>query len=638
MTEVAENATVDGRYRILGRIGSGGMADVYLAEDSHLGREVALKVLHRRFAQDAEFVERFRREARSAAGLQHPNVVGVYDRGDHEGTYYIAMELLRGRTLKDVVTQEAPLDQMRTIDLGVSILQAAAFAHRHGVIHRDFKPHNVIVDDEGVPKVTDFGIARAGASEMTETGSVMGTAQYLSPEQAQGHSVTASSDIYSIGIMLYEMLTGRLPFGGDSAVSIALKHLSEPPPSMSGEGLTIEPNLEAVVMGALAKDPAARWASADDFVAALEACRPYVEAQAAGATGAGGAGNTAAFAAVPVVVPEGPTVVTEDAKAEDERRRRWPMFALALLVLALIGLMIFVFTRPEEVDVPRVVGQQLTDARERLDRAGFEQVEVERERSLAPLDRVLRQDPDPGEAAPRDEPVLLIVSGGPGEVRVPDVTNLPEERARKDLNEAGLKVDTDVEASNTVKEGFVIRTSPAATIAVDGGSRVRMFVSSGPERVSVPDVVGLTREAAETRITREGLDVRVEMQQSDQPENEVIAQSPGAGERLDRGDDVTITVAVAPEEPEQVAVPDVTGLTRAEALRTLRNAGLQGSVSERATDAPDEDGVVLRQSPGNGAEVDPGSTVTLVVGRLEAPEDPVDPEPVDPEPTVPGEP
>jgi serine/threonine-protein kinase len=633
MTDVAQNTTVDGRYRILGRIGSGGMADVYLAEDSHLGREVALKVLHRRFAQDAEFVERFRREARAAAGLQHPNVVGVYDRGDHEGTYYIAMEHLSGRTLKDIVTQDAPLDQSRTIDLGVSILGAAAFAHRHGVIHRDFKPHNVIVDEEGVPKVTDFGIARAGASEMTETGSVMGTAQYLSPEQAQGHSVTAASDIYSIGVMLYEMLTGRLPFVGDSAVSIALKHLSEPPPPMSVEGLAIEPNLEAVVMGALAKDPAARWASADDFAAALEACRPYVEAQAAGATGPG---QTATFAAVPVVATEGPVVLAEDPEPDEERRRRWPMVILGLLVLALIGLMAFAFTRPEEVDVPRVVGQQLTDARERLDRAGFEQVEVERQRSLAPLDRVLSQDPDPGETAPKGEQVKLVVSGGPGKVRVPDVSNLPEERARKNLNKAGLDVDTDLEPSNTVKEGFAIRTSPGAATEVDRDSRVRLFVSSGPDQVSVPDVVGLTREAAETRITREGLDVRVEMEESSETENEVIAQSPGAGASLERGDEVTITVALA---LEQVSVPDVTGLTRAEALRTLQAAGLQGAVSEQAVDTRDEDGVVIEQRPGNGAEVDGGSTVTLIVGRFKSPEDPVEPDPVQPEPPpAPGEP
>ena len=636
MTEVADNTTVDGRYRVLGRIGSGGMADVYLAEDSHLGREVALKVLHRRFAQDAEFVERFRREARAAAGLQHPNVVGVYDRGEHEGTYYIAMEHLRGRTLKDIVTKEAPLDQMRTIDLGVQILQAAAFAHKRGVIHRDFKPHNVIVDDEGVPKVTDFGIARAGASEMTETGSIMGTAQYLSPEQAQGHSVTAASDLYSIGIMLYEMLTGRLPFGGDSAVSIALKHMSEPPPPMSSHGTRgsrIEPNLEAVVMGALAKDPAARWATADDFAEALEACRPYVAAQAAGDDRPE---STAAFAPVPaVVVADAPAPPPDDPARDEGKRRRWPTLTLGLLILALIGLMIFVFTRPEEVDVPRVVGQQLSDARETLDRDGFEEVEVERERSLAPLDRVLRQDPDPGEAAPTDEAVKLIVSAGPGKVRVPSVKDMPQERAIKELDKVGLKVTADPQSSDTVEEGFAIGTSPREGTEVDRGSRVRLFVSSGPELISVPDVVGLTREAAETRITREGLDVRVRTEESGETENEVIAQTPGAGELLDRGDDVTITVAT---EPEQVSVPGVTGLSRAEAVRALRGAALSPSVSERATADPDEEGLVLQQSPGAGTDVDSGSTVTLIVGRYAALEELIDPNaPADPN-APPGEP
>jgi len=648
VNEVAANTVVDERYRIVDRIGSGGMADVYRAEDIHLGREIALKVLHRRFAQDEEFVERFRREARAAAGLAHPNVVGVYDRGEHEGTYYIAMEHLTGSSLKEVVQSEAPLDQERVIDLGVAILQAAAFAHKHGVIHRDFKPHNVIVDAEGVPKVTDFGIARAGASEMTETGSIMGTAQYLSPEQAQGHSVTAASDLYSIGIMLYELLTGRLPFAGDSAVSIALKHLSEIPPPMSDDGrdpartpdaanrLRIEPNLEAVVMGALAKDPAARWQSAEDFAEALEACRPYVQAHGNGVA----PGGPAAGAVPAPVVVAGPAAEVERVEeGESRRRRRWPYAALAVLVLALVAVMAYAFTRPDKFEVPKVEGIQLSEARERLDRAGFEEVDVDRARSRAPLDTVIGQEPDAGEKAPREEPVSLTVSSGPGKVRMPSVRNQPRERAIKELNKVGLEVTEEPEASETVKEGLAIRTVPGAGTEVDRNSRVQLFVSTGPEQVAVPDVVGLTRESAEARITDVGLEVAVQTAESDEAEEgEVLAQSPDSG-TLERGETVTITVATA---PEQISVPDVTGLSRSEALRVLRNAGLAGSVQEEATDDPAEDGTVLEQRPGAAVEVDEGSSVTIVVGLLEELESEPEPggaEPGEPRaPGMPGEP
>ncbi|HEX4734589.1 MAG TPA: protein kinase, partial [Thermoleophilaceae bacterium] len=262
-------SVVDGRYRVLSRLGSGGMADVYCAEDLQLGRRVALKVLYRRFAEDQEFVERFRREASSAAGLQHQHVVSVYDRGEWDGTYWIAMEYLEGRSLKRVIQEEGPLAPERAIDLATQILRAARFAHRRGIIHRDLKPHNVIVDDEGRAKVTDFGIARAGASDMTQTGSIMGTAQYLSPEQAQGHAVSAQSDIYSVGIILYEMLTGRVPFEGESAVTIALKQVSEHPVAPSQLNPAVTPALEAAVMRALAKDPAQRYPDADAFIAAL---------------------------------------------------------------------------------------------------------------------------------------------------------------------------------------------------------------------------------------------------------------------------------------------------------------------------------------------------------------------------------
>src|SRR5437764_11940376 len=233
MAELTAGTLIDGRYRLQTRLGSGGMADVFLGEDEQLGRKVALKLLHRRFAEDPGFVERFRREAQAAAGLQHPNVVSVYDRGSFDGTYYIAMEYLHGRTLKQLVREEAPLDPVRAIDITIQILKAARFAHRRGVIHRDLKPQNVIIDESDHATVTDFGIARAGASDMTETGSIMGTAQYLSPEQAQGHAVSPGSDLYSIGVVLYELLTGRVPFDAEAAVTIAVKHVSEAPPPMT---------------------------------------------------------------------------------------------------------------------------------------------------------------------------------------------------------------------------------------------------------------------------------------------------------------------------------------------------------------------------------------------------------------------
>ena len=626
MTEVAGNTLVDGRYRVLRRIGSGGMADVYCAEDTHLGRQVALKVLHRRFAQDQEFVERFRREAKSAAGLNHPNVVGVFDRGEHEGTYYIAMEFLTGRTLKDIVTSEAPLPQERVIDIGTQILEAGGFAHRHGVIHRDFKPHNVIVDEHGHAKVTDFGIARAGASEMTETGSIMGTAQYLSPEQAQGHAVTATSDIYSIGVMLYEMLAGRLPFEGDSAVAVALKHLSEPPAPISQWRPDVHPALEAVVMAALAKDPAHRWQSAEDLAAALEAARLQIEA------GHNGGQDTAAFAPIPMPADD-QTAATQVAGApeptlapvtepRERRERRWPWFTIGILTLALIGALLFVILSgaltAEKVDVPRATGKQLVVARALMERAGFE-VQTERVRSSQPFDQVVDQDPNPGEQADEGSTVTLEVSDGPGTVLVPPVANLRQGQAVTELEDAGLKVTIDTEFSDKVKKDFAVRTVPSEGKEVTKGTRVRLLVSAGPEQVTVPNVTGLSRESAEAQLRDDGFRVGVVEQESDEPEGDVISQSPGAGTELTRGGTVTITVSTG---RPQVDVPDVIGLKEGSASSRLRAAGLEPVTQERTVTDPAQDGVVVEQRPGSGTQVDRGRQVVIVIGVLEVTEPP----------------
>jgi serine/threonine-protein kinase len=272
---------VDGRYRVSDRIGSGGMATVYRAEDLVLGRTVALKVLHRCLADDDELVSRFRREAMSAAVIRHEHVVAVYDRGTWEGTHYIAMEYVDGRSLKSIVREEAPLAPQRAIDLAVQLLRAAACIHSHGVIHRDLKPDNAIVDGDGRLKVTDFGIAHTEVSDLTRTGSIIGSVRYLSPEQADGRALTASSDLYSVGVILYELLTGRVPFDGEGAVSVALKHINERPAPPSGFNASIPPELEAVVMCALEKDPAQRFADADAFITALERARVTATATAA---------------------------------------------------------------------------------------------------------------------------------------------------------------------------------------------------------------------------------------------------------------------------------------------------------------------------------------------------------------------
>jgi serine/threonine protein kinase len=347
MPELAPNTLIDGRYRVISRLGAGGMAEVFLAEDQQLGRKVALKLLYRRFAEDPGFVERFRREARAAAGLQHPNVVSVYDRGSYDDTYYIAMEYLPGRTLKQLIRQEAPLDPVRAIDITIQILKAARFAHRRGVIHRDLKPHNVIIDDSDHAKVTDFGIARAGASDMTETGSIMGTAQYLSPEQAQGHPVSAGSDLYSIGIVLYELLAARVPFDGESAVTIALKHVSESPPPPSVFNPSIPPELEQVVMWTLNKNPADRPTEADQLITALEQAKAAIRSGAGGqhtasmaaVAAAGGVGGVVGGAAAAALIPELPATTYGGSQENgtgaplpeppSERRRSSPVWIWA---------------------------------------------------------------------------------------------------------------------------------------------------------------------------------------------------------------------------------------------------------------------------------------------------------------------
>jgi len=636
MSEIAENTVIDGRYRVTHKIGSGGMADVYCAEDAHLGRRVALKLLHKRFAQDTEFVERFRREASSAAGLQHPNVVGVYDRGEFDGTYYIAMEYCEGRSLKDVIRADAPLEPRRAIHIVKQMLFAARFAHRRNVIHRDLKPHNVILDPEDNVKVTDFGIARAGASDITQAGAIMGTAQYLSPEQAQGRPVTEASDLYSIGIVLFELVTGRAPFEGESAVAIALKHVNQPPPPPRELLSSIPPELEAVVLKALDKDASRRYGDAESFIRDLEAVEAHLE------RGPVDVESTAVFAppAAVVAAPPAPlpssTAVTPATAATvrepppaaevadvppapppgeppgERGRGRWPWILGGALVAALLVAGFFLLIAPpNKANVPEVVGQTLSSARAEVRGAGFE-VDIRRRSDPAAADTVVDQVPSPGTRADEGSTVTLIVSNGPGTVKVPDVVGLEEATARKRVRAAGLAPKVSRESSTTIADGVVIRSDPSAGRPVDRRSEVTLVVSSGPEQVDVPDVTGQNQADAVAALREKGLTAVVREKTSSEPADTVVSQSPAAGQQIDQGSTVTIFIS----NGKVKEVPDVVGLSQAEAEREIEDAGFVASTRTRTTDQPDEDGTVLSQSPRGGAERREGATVAITVGML----------------------
>jgi len=623
--EVAPDVVIDGRYRLIERVGSGGMADVWAAHDEQLGRKVALKLLYRRFARDAEFVERFRREASHAAGLQHPNVVSVYDRGEWEGTYYIAMEFLEGTSLKQLVQAEGALDPARAIDITIQILKATRHAHRRGVIHRDLKPHNVIIDpSEDRAKVTDFGIARAGASDMTETGSIMGTAQYLSPEQAQGHAVSAASDVYAIGVVLYELLTGRVPFEGDTAVTVALKQVTEVPIPPSHINPVVSSALDAVVLRALEKDPAQRFADADEFIVALQTVREGLEAIAAGEATASWAavseGPPAAalplVAPIPLAYPPAREEALETA-APVSRWRRWRPWLLALLALLLLGAIafgVYELTRPTQVAVPNVVNppQTLTTASAVLQNAGFK-VAVTRVQNIAPVDTVLREDPSPGVKVDRGSTVSLTVSNGPGTVTIPDVAALSKGVALKRLRQAGFIVTVSTTSSASIPAGNAIGTTPAANSQVAPGTPVTLEVSTGQPAVTVPNVVNVTQDVAVTRLDDAGLTPSIVKQTSSQVAGTVIDQSPTAGSSVPHGSSVTITVAQA---PQLVTIPTVTGMTQAKAEAALTAAGFVPVASQAPVTSAAQDGIVLHQSTGSRPK---GSRVSIVVGKSTTP-------------------
>jgi len=611
------------RYRITRKLGGGGMADVYLAEDQELGRRVAVKILHERYANDDQFVERFRREATHAAGLSHPNIVSIYDRGETNGSYFIVMEYVEGRTLKELIRSRGPCPIPIAIAYTRQILAALRYAHRNGVIHRDIKPHNVIVDPEGVVKVTDFGIARAGASQMTEEGAIIGTAQYLSPEQARGAPVDQTSDLYSTGVVLYELLTGNVPFTGETPVEIAMKHLSEVPEPPSDHRPEVPDDLDLVVLRALAKEPVDRYASAAAMDADLEtvAHGGHVPAETADAATMvlSGARTTDGSTAVTQVVSRSRRSGPPYAPPPPRGRTIWPWLLGigALLAVLVAGYIVYDIVQQQLEDakpvaVPYVVGIERALAVNDIQERGL----VARVRNLPNSDvqegLVSAQSPTEGTNVEKGTVVTIDVSSGKPEVTVPSVVGQSEADAVEELTRAGLDAQV-VEVDSDKDQGTVTGQSPGAGTVVVEGTQVRINVSRGPKPITVPNVIGLPYEQAASELQRVGFGVaRVDVD-SELAKGIVVDQDPNGGSSSSKGATITLSVS---KGPVTSAVPDVTAQDVGIARTTLTAAGFRPQEVLEDTDDPTLDGVVISQDPIGGTQAKPNSIVTLFVGRF----------------------
>jgi len=625
-----EQRVYTNRYEIVRHLARGGMAEVYLAHDQLLDRRVALKVLFPEFARDPAFVQRFRREAQAAANLNHPNIVAVFDWGEEDGTYFIVMEYVEGRSVREAIQADGPLYPNLAADLASDIAGALGFAHRNGVVHRDVKPGNILLTPQGQVKVTDFGIARAaGASEsLTQTGSVMGTATYFSPEQAQGLPVDARSDVYSLGVVVYEMVCGVPPFSGESPISVAYKHVREEPTKPTVVNPDVPVALENIILTAMSKGPDSRYASADDMRADLARFRRGEQTSAVPlmAVPVSGADATVVNPQMDKVYDRTTvgTVVQSPTIPTAPRRSAAPFVLVLIGLLVLLAGLGYLLARQLSGDdgggglvtVGNYIGQKESDARLLIEHDGLEADITTEVNEQRPVGEVFAQEPDPGIKLEKGETVKLRVSGGKGEVRVPDVAGETLDDAQSRLADAGFQYRVIQETSESVDAGKVTRTDPPSGSLQEKGSEIKLYVSAGKEQVVIPDVSGQDAVDAANSLGAKSLSVERVAQASESVESgKVIGTNPAAGTSVPKGSKIQLVVSSG---KEQVTVPNLYGRTQSEAMEDLDNVGLTGTVTSVFSCEPSNSGKVIAQSPSAGSRVDDGSNVNMSVCKATA--------------------